>query len=219
MFSYLQHRREDYGPFFIEMMNKHDGVELLEMEESLSIRVEEPTSTKKTGRCFWIRRITNINDGSNEKHHQPVFIIFMCILHIFIHLFKYVKITWNGQDFEQSLTNLFMIFLPCMRTTPDHIRIGVASCNPPMKNTTCSYDDELKSICFSFMYPHQLWRMITVNLLHTHPIHLFMNLLAQCLQGIPLECKYGTVRIVVIYWLSNVGASLSFMLKNQSACK
>jgi hypothetical protein len=130
-----------------------------------------------------------------------------------------VQITWNGQDFERSLTDLFMFFLPCMRPTAHHIRIGVTSCNPRMKNITCSYDDELKSLCFSFMYPHQLWRMFTVNLIHVYFLHLFSNLFSQCLYGITLERKYGSARIAVIYWLSDVGASLSFTLTNRSGCK
>jgi membrane associated rhomboid family serine protease len=199
-------------------MNSHDNVRL-EIQEQVLVQIEEPISTKKTGVCSWCRRIFNINDVPNQKHHRPVFIIVMCILHIFIYLSTYINITWNDEDFERSLINLFMFFIPCMRPTPHHIRIRIVSCNPWMNNMTCYYDDELKNICFSFMYPHQLWRMVTVNLVHTYFVHLFTNLLPQCLCGIPLERKYGSGRVFVIYWLSNLGACLSSMLNDKSGCK
>jgi membrane associated rhomboid family serine protease len=88
-----------------------------------------------------------------------------------------------------------------------------------MKNETCHYDDVLKHMCFSFTYPHQIWRMITVNLLHFRWLHLLSNLLAQLVQGIPLERKYGSARVAVIYWLSGLGASLSLAVTNRRTRK
>jgi membrane associated rhomboid family serine protease len=102
-----------------------------------------------------------------------------------------------------------------MRPTSHHIRTRIVRCHQSMKNQTCYYDDVVKYMCFSFMYPHQIWRMITVNLLHMTWLHLLSNLLVQLLQGIPLERKYGSGYIVVIYWLSGLAASLSFV----GACK
>ena len=200
-------------------MNEQGNTELLEVQESVNIRIEEPISTTKTSKCFWIRRFFNITDGSNQKQQWPVFTIFMCILHISIYLLTHVKMLWNGKDFEESLTNLLMFYLPCMRPTLPHIWFDVASCDPSIENMTCSYDDMLKSKCFSFMYPHQLWRWITVNLIHTFFVHLLSNLLSQCLYGIILECKYGSARIIVIYWLSNLGAFLRFALADPMAGK
>jgi membrane associated rhomboid family serine protease len=199
-------------------MKTHDNLEL-EMEEPLSIQVEQPASTKKYSAWLCLRCLVILDDAPNQKYHRPIFIIIMCILHIFIHLSTYTNMDWRGQNFAFTLFNLFKFYMPCMRPTPDGIRIRIVNCNPSMKNTTCYYDNELKKICFSFMYPHQLWRMITVNLLHMSSFHLLATLSKQLLYGILLERKYGSVRIAVIYWLSELGASLGFMLKNREKCK
>jgi len=195
-------------------MNSQDNFEL-KIEEMISIRVEEPASTKKNSVWLWLRRIFTLDDVPNQKHHRPVFIIVMCILHIFIHLLKRINITWKDRPFQDSLFHLCMFFIPCMRPTAHNIRVQIVSCKPSMKNATCYYDDALKNICFSFMYPHQLWRMITVNLVHMNLFHLLSNLLRQFVYGILLERKYGSACIAVIYWLSNIGACLSFMIRNR----
>jgi hypothetical protein len=199
-------------------MDTHDNMEL-EMGEPFSIRVEKSIPTKKNTVCLWFRRILTLDDVPNQKHHRPVFIIIMCILQISIHLLTYIKISWKGQNFALSLYFLCMFFVPCMRPTPHDIRIRIVSCKSSMKNATCYYDDELKNICFSFMYPHQLWRMVTVNLLHMTWVHLLSNNSKLLLQGILLERKYGSIHVAVLYWLSNLGASLNFMLTNRADCK
>ncbi|CAF4396670.1 unnamed protein product, partial [Adineta steineri] len=56
--------------------------------------------------------------------------------------------------------------------------------------------------------------MFTVNLIHADWFHLLLNLLRQLLFGILLERKYGSFRIVIVYWLSNVGAILCAMLED-----
>lgn len=186
----------------------------LEIEEPLSVQIEQENSARKIGLCSRCRSIFDFHDAPNEKHHRPVFIIIMCILHVFIHLLIYSITRWHDGYVGRSLSNLGMVFVPCMRPTPDYTLNHTVSCGFESMNTICSYDAELRRVCFSFMYPYQLWRMITVNLLHANFLHLFFNTLAQCMHGIPLECKYGPIRIFVIYWLSNIGASLCFMIIN-----
>ncbi|CAF1463084.1 unnamed protein product [Adineta steineri] len=51
--------------------------------------------------------------------------------------------------------------------------------------------------------------MITSNLLHGDWAHLLSNVFTQLLYGIPLERKYGSIRIVIIYWLCTLSASLA----------
>ena len=199
-------------------MNDQENVRL-EIEEPASVQIEQAISTRRAGVCSWCRRLFNFHDAPNEKHHRPVFIIVMSILHVSIYLLRYMKIKWNGRNFGYLLHNLGMLFLPCMRPTPNYILIRNVSCELPIINTTCSYNDELKKVCSSFMYPHQLWRMITVNLLHLNLMHLLYNLTAQCLYGIPLECKYGSARIFSIYWFSDFVSSLTQMFKNPNTCK
>jgi hypothetical protein len=185
------------------------------MEEPVSVRVEEPASTKKCTTSSWFRRIITLDDVPNQKHYRSWFIIVMSILYVLIYLLRYIDINWKGRNFAAILLELCDFFVPCMRPTPRNIRILSVSCEGLTKNKTCHYDDVLKHICFSFMYPHQLWRMATVHLFHMGWLHLLSNLLAQLLQGIPLERKYGSARVAIIYCLSGLGACLSFMLTNR----
>jgi membrane associated rhomboid family serine protease len=194
-------------------MNRHNALEL-EVEESFSIRVEEPVSTQKCTVHSFIRRIFTLDDVPNQKHHRPIFIIIMSILHVLIYFLTFINARWKNQNFPFTLFDLFKMFIPCMRPASLSIRTRIVSCQRSMGNEPCSYDDVLKHMCFSFMYPHQIWRMFTLNLFHMGWLHLLSNLLAQLSQGIPLERKYGSVRVIAIYWLSGLGASLGFLMEN-----
>ena len=199
-------------------MNSQESIEL-EMKEPLSITIVKPVSTKKNHVYLWFQRIFNIDDVPNQKHYHPVFIMIMCILHICIYLLKYIDVKWNDQKLDVSLYHLCKFFIPCMRPTPHYIRVHIVKCEPSMINVTCYYDDVLKNMCFSFMYPYQFWRFLTVNLVHVDLLHLLPNLVYQCLYGITLERKYGSICIIVIYWLSNLSANLTFMLTNRKGRK
>ena len=203
---------------FIGRMGSQENVRL-EIEEPTQVQIEQTISTKKTGACSWCRRLFNFHDTSNEKHHRPVFIIVMSILHVSIHLLLYMNIEWNGRTFKDLLYDLGMLFLPCMRPTPDYMRTRNVTCRLSTISRACSYDNELKRVCSSFMYPHQLWRLITANLLHLNLFHLLYNTGTQCLHGIPLEYKYGSVRIFAIYWLSELGSTVTQMVKDPKSCK
>ena len=185
-----------------------------EMEEPFTIKIEETAVNKKYPISWWLRRILTLDGIPHQKNHRPVFIICMSILHVFMYLLTFIDSKWRGQKVVYTLFDLCKFFVPCMRPTPYDIRIRIVNCEQSMGNGTCHYDDVLKHMCFSFTYPHQIWRMVSVNLLHTDWLHLLSNLLAQLVQGIPLERKYGSIRTAVIYWLSDLGASLSFMLKH-----
>ncbi|CAF1577120.1 unnamed protein product [Adineta steineri] len=194
-------------------MHTTDDIQL-EMKEPLTIQVENPVSTKKNTVCLRFRRVFTLDVQPNEKHHYPIFIIIMSILHISIHLTTYVNIKWRDQRFKDSLDDLWMYYIPCMRPTPYYMHMHIVDCISSIQNVTCYYGDELKHKCFSFLYPHQLWRMVTINLLHISWFHLLVNLSKQLILGILLERKYGSFRIVIVYWLSNVGGILCAMLED-----
>ncbi|CAF1304613.1 unnamed protein product [Adineta steineri] len=178
------------------------------MEESLQVRVEEPTPRKKNIVHLWLQRIFTLDDEPNEKHYYPIFIIFMSVLHISIHLLIYINSRSKDPSLSRSLYDIGSRSVPCMRPTRN-ILLHPVSCKLSNQNNTCYYDDVLRETCFSFMYPHQLWRMITSNLLHGDWTHLSSNVFTQLLWGIPLERKYGSIRIVIIYWLCTLSASLT----------
>ncbi|CAF1200464.1 unnamed protein product [Rotaria sp. Silwood1] len=181
-------------------------------EESSSIRIEQP-SLKKCTFYSYFRRIFVLDNVPNQKHHYPIFIIIMSILHIVIYLLTYTDHIQDGHSFISVLYRLGRLYIPCMRPTEQNIRMHSVYCKPYIKRDICYYDELLKYECFSFAYPHQVWRMITVSFLHINWLHLISNLSAQLIQGIPLECKYGTRYILVIYLVSGVGSSLLGMYR------
>ncbi|CAF4052201.1 unnamed protein product, partial [Adineta steineri] len=186
----------------------------LELQEPFTVQVQSPVSTKKITICMRFRRFFTLDVLPNEKHYYPIFIIILSIIHISIHLTTYINIEWKDERFIYSLHDLWMYYIPCMRPTPYDIRMLVVNCTSSIQNVTCYYGDELQHKCFSFLYPYQLWRMFTVILIHADWFHLLLNLLRQLLFGILLERKYGSFRIVIVYWLSNVGAILCAMLED-----
>lgn len=97
-----------------------------------------------------------------------------------------------------------------MQPTYNNIRNRIVYYNKLKINETCYYDDIFKFKWFYFTYPYQLCKMITVNLIHMDLLHLLRNLLTQFIQGILLEEKYASIYIIIIYWLSELGATLSF---------
>ncbi|CAF1438851.1 unnamed protein product [Adineta steineri] len=186
----------------------------LELEEPFTVQVQSPVFTKQNTVCLRIRRFFTLDVLPNEKHYYPIFIFIISIIHIFIHLTTYINIEWKDQRFIYSLYDLWIYFIPCMRPIPYDIRMLTVNYTSSIQNVTCYYGDELKHICSSFLYPYQLWRMFTVNLIHSNWLHLLVNLSKQLLFGILLERKYGSFRIVIVYWLSNVGAILCAMLED-----
>ncbi|UJR17344.1 hypothetical protein I4U23_004239 [Adineta vaga] len=196
------------------MMNSNDSINL-EMEEQLTARVIEPIFIEKKTFYSRFRQIFTLATVPNEKHYRPVFIIIMSTLHILIHLTILVGIGRKHRVISSLLINLWMLFLPCMRPTPSHILMRTVKCDSWARNTTCYYDDALKNLCSTFLYPHQLWRMVTVNFVHFNWLHLLFNVSRQVLLGILLERKYGSMRIFVAYWISNIGASLFALIKTR----
>ncbi|CAF0926342.1 unnamed protein product [Adineta steineri] len=191
-------------------MSKYDASSL-ELEEPFTIQIARPVSTRNYNIKSFIRRIFNLNDVPNKKQHLPLFIIAISILHISIYFSRFIYDSKKDQHFAMTLYHLFKLYIPCMRPTSHFIRSRVVKCIRLTTNGTCYYDEVLKQTCFTFLYPNQLWRMITVNFSHLEWLHLLSNLLAQLVQGIPLERKYGSICIAIIYWLSGLGANLSFM--------
>ena len=104
-------------------MNVDDNSRL-EIEEPLSVQINEPASTKKNGVCLWLRRIVNLDDVSNQKHHLA------SVHHRYVHFTLFYssldihqRTRWRDQKFCDLLYLIFsMSFVPCMRPAPDNIR-------------------------------------------------------------------------------------------------
>ena len=141
-------------------------------------------------------------------------------LHVSLYLLTYIDISWRDQNFAFTLYELLRFFVPCMRPTPRHIRMHIATCHHSMKNETCYYNDVLKHICFSFY-------LSASNLANGNCQPTPREIVASDKQSLDTtltrhfhwERKYGSVRVAIIYWLSNMGGILIFMAKNKSECE
>ena len=181
--------------------------------------MEEATGNKRGKVCSGLLRIVNIDNVPNQKHHRTVFIAAISSLNIFIHLLTHINVSWQGRPFRYALCYIFMFCIPCMRPASDTTRLLNVDCNSLESNKTCYYDDRLREMCSSFMYPYQLWRFFTASLFHMVWYHLVINVSKQALYGFLLERKYGTIRVSIIYWLSAFSSCLTFMLEHREARK
>lgn len=184
----------------------------------LEIEIEKSNLIKKYSFNKSIKILINLNDKKPYKKSYPIFIILISIIHLFIYLLTLINININKRNLGEILFDILKFFVPCMKPTNDLIRYKIINSFKIKENQTYYYDDILKSKCFYFTYPYQLWRMITLNLIHIDLLHLSSNLLTQLIQGILLEYKYGTFHIFIIYWISQLAATLSFTLKHIGGC-
>ncbi|CAF0772532.1 unnamed protein product [Adineta steineri] len=104
-------------------------------------------------------------------------------------------------------------FVPCMKSTQEdflHYQVTCPSI-PSFTNETCTYEEYLWYACNVKNlkgFPYQSYRFIIPMFLHAGIIHLLTNLMSQLYIGIPLERKFGLIRIAIIYILSGIGGTL-----------
>ena len=176
------------------------------------------SSTRKTSTTYSkCRNFLFVFDG--KKQHRPIFILLISLIHLIMYFLVSNDIRTIRPFSVFKLFKLGKFYLPCMRPSPEEIRTAKVPCFSWLKDSECLYDDVLQRTCSSFLYPHQLWRFFTVNFFHLTWLHLLSNLSIQLVQGIPLERKYGSWRIILVYWISGLGASSGFIIRNREACR
>ncbi|CAF3124953.1 unnamed protein product [Rotaria sp. Silwood2] len=104
-------------------------------------------------------------------------------------------------------------FVPCMKSTQEDFLHYTIDCPPKLSltNKTCTYEEFLWYVCNVENlkgFPYQVYRFFVPIFLHGGIIHLIMNMVCQLFFGIPLERKFGSIRIAVIYILSGIGGAL-----------
>lgn len=201
-----------------ELMTKHESIDL-QREEPLSIQIQTPSSAKKSPVFRWFQRLFILNERADPQQHRPIFIVMMSTIHVLVYFLISTDIHPRPWPFTMKLFHLGKFYLPCMQAASGEVRTRPISCPSWMMKKTCYYDLALQHTCTPFLYPHQFWRFFTVNLFHLTWLHLLCNLSIQLIQGIPLERKYGPFRLAMIYWLSGLGASTIFIIRNQDVCK
>lgn len=188
-----------------------------DVQDPLSIQIHSSSARQTSSSlCSKCRHFLFVLDG--KKSHRPIFILLISLIHLVIYFLISDDIRAIGRYSSIKVFKLGKFYLPCMRPSSQDIRTSKVPCYFWAKTRECLYDEILQRTCSSFLYPHQLWRFFTVNFFHLTWLHLLSNLSIQLIQGIPLERKYGTWRIALVYWMSGLGASTGFIIRNRDAC-
>ncbi|UJR11550.1 hypothetical protein I4U23_015730 [Adineta vaga] len=153
--------------------------------------------------------------------HIPFFII--CVSIVQIALVIYTIVYNNGLSpmsenpmAGPSSTTLIRNgakYVPCMKATAEESLRYTVVCPSALSATskTCTYEEYLLYVCNVDNlkgYPYQLYRFFIPIFLHGGIIHLIINLLNQLVVGIPLERKFSSIRIAIIYIVSGIGSIL-----------
>ena len=124
---------------------------------------------------------------TSNKKHRPLFTVAIGIFDVLMLIIMYI--VQRGRVL-QSDTWIKMggKYVPCMK---------------PLSSAAAraAYSSSLKSRCFAFMFPYQIYRFFTPMILHGGVTHLLNNLVYQVLVGSIVEKKYGTKTFAICYVL------------------
>jgi membrane associated rhomboid family serine protease len=123
----------------------------------------------------------------SSKPHRPLFTVGVGIFDVLMLIIMYIV---QRGTVLQSDTWIKMggKYVPCMRPLSS-------------KAERIAYNAGLKSQCYAFLFPYQIYRFFTPMFLHGGVAHLFNNLVYQVLVGSILERKYGTKTFAICYIL------------------
>ncbi len=68
---------------------------------------------------------------------------------------------------------------------------------------------------FLVLWRHEYWRLVTALFLHFGPVHLFLNLFALYILGVPLERAIGSIRFCICYLAAGIGSTTGVFLLAQ----
>ena len=153
--------------------------------------------------------------------HYPFFIICASIVDIALLIYTIVYNKGLAPMSENPMagpSTLTLIrngakFVPCMKSTSEDLLNYTVTCPSALSisNQICTYEQVLWYECNVDNlkgFPYQLYRFFAPIFLHAGIIHLILNLFNQLVIGIPLERKFGSIRIAIIYILSGIGGIL-----------
>lgn len=61
---------------------------------------------------------------------------------------------------------------------------------------------------------YQMWQFVTYMFLHGNMLHIFFNMYALLIFGIPIEQEWGSRRFLIYYFFTGIGAGISIFLIN-----
>ncbi|CAF1153108.1 unnamed protein product [Didymodactylos carnosus] len=148
------------------------------------------------------------NPKQKDIVYMPIFTITVVVILISVFIISQIDKGRYGINKKGSL------YVPCMKPAGHQTRTLVIVCDLAEK---CTYDELLKSMCSHFLYPYQLYRFITAMFLHMNLLHFLVNTLNIILCGITVERKFGSVKTLIVYFVSSFTAMLMHaVLFNQS---
>lgn len=123
----------------------------------------------------------------SEKVHRPLFTVGVGLFDVLMLLIMYIVQRGRvlGAD---TWIKMGGKYVPCMRPLSSAVERAASAAG-------------LKSRCFAFLYPYQIYRFFTPMFLHGSFGHLLNNLVYQVLVGSILERKYGTKTFAICYIL------------------
>ena len=122
-----------------------------------------------------------------EKSYRPIFTVTIAAVDIFMLIIMYIVqrgIVLTSNTWIKMGGN----YAPCMKPLSS-------------KSQRLLNNSTLKSRCYDFLFPYQIYRFFTPMFLHGSVRHLLNNLVYQTLVGALLERKYGTKTISICYIL------------------
>ncbi|CAF1145845.1 unnamed protein product [Adineta steineri] len=165
----------------------------------------------------WLKKFF-IDEAHRESHtHIPVFIILISIVEMALLIYTIIdnkglsSMSDNPMAGPSSVTLIRngAKYVPCMKSTQENYLNETINCQ--YNSQTCTYEECLRYLCNAQNFkgfPYQIYRFLIPIFLHVGIIHLIINLIGQLVIGIPLERKFGLIRIGIIYILSGIGGIL-----------
>jgi len=147
------------------------------------------------------RQISNVHvTSSSHELHRPLFTIgisvFDVLMLIIMHIVQRGRVLQTNTWIKMGAK-----YVPCMRRLSSRAEREI-------------YNAGLKSQCYAFLFPYQIYRFFTPMILHGGVSHLLNNLVYQVLVGTILERKYGTKTFAICYILFGFSGNVMSALVN-----
>ncbi|CAF3793071.1 unnamed protein product, partial [Rotaria sp. Silwood1] len=141
--------------------------------------------------------------SSSHEPHRPIFTVAVGVFDVLMLILMYIiqRSTTLSSD---TWIKMGAKYVPCMKALSS-------------KAERLEYNAGLKSRCYAFLFPYQIYRFFTPMFLHANVRHLLNNLVYQALAGSILERKYGTKIFAICYILFGFsGNVMSALVKSKT---
>ncbi|CAF1503987.1 unnamed protein product [Adineta steineri] len=166
----------------------------------------------------WLKKLFVDETHRESRIHIPVFVVLISIVQISVLIYTIIdnkglsSLSENPMAGPSSATLIRngAKYVPCMKPTQENYLNETVHCIY-INETSTTYEQCLRYLCNAQNlkgFPYQIYRFVIPIFLHAGIIHLAINLIGQLVTGIPLERKFGFIRIGIIYILSGIGGLL-----------